>query len=61
MLREPALGGAGLADEEERAIGDQRGDGDLDEAARTDVLGRDLDALFADTSRNPDVRRELIY
>ncbi len=42
VLGEPGLGGAGLADQEQRAVGDEGGDRDLDEALVADVFRRDL-------------------
>lgn len=42
----PGLGGAGDAEQEQRAVGGEGGDGDLDDAARSDVLGRDDRAVI---------------
>ena len=41
VLAHPGLGGAGHAEQQQRPVGGQRGDGDLDEPPRADVLRRD--------------------
>ena len=41
VLRQPALGRARHAEQQQRAVGRERRDGDLDEPAVADVLGRD--------------------
>ena len=45
MLATPSLGRAGHAVEQQRAIGRQRGDGDLDQPGVADVFGRDDEAV----------------
>ena len=42
MLGQPALGRARLADQQERPVGDERGDRDLDQPLVAQVLGRDV-------------------
>ena len=41
MLGHPGLGRAGHAEQQQRAVGGERGDGDLDDPARADVLRGD--------------------
>ena len=45
VLADPRLGGAGHAEQQQRPVGRERGDGDLDDPAGAEVLRRDLGAV----------------
>ena len=57
VLGHPGLGGAGHAEQQQRAVGGEGGDGDLDDAARADVLGCDHGAVRAACRRADRWRR----
>src|SRR5690606_39043504 len=48
VFGQPGLGRAGDAEQQQRPVGGQGGDGDLDDAAGADVLGRDPVAVAED-------------